>query len=87
MLYRGFALPYIMRLKESVFSNLLESPNGNLRNFTKEKIDMVIRIMQELLKRSYALNEQYEIIEKFSLDVSAFLCSRPQDNHGDHEGR
>ena len=45
MLYRGFALPYIMRLKESVFSNLLESPNGNLRNFTKEKIDMVIRIM------------------------------------------
>lgn len=73
MLYRDFAESFIGKFKDAVFENILRSPNSNLRNFSKEKIDGLIKNMQELLKRVFSPSEQLEMIEKFSLDLS-YLC-------------
>lgn len=73
MLYRGFAEDYMKLLKDAVVENIIESPNNNIRMFTKEKIDGIIKMLQEIVKRAYSCNEQLEIIEKFSLDM-AYMC-------------
>lgn len=73
MFYREFAIDFIGQLKDAVIRNVLESPNNNLRNLAKEKIDFVVKMLQELLKRAFPISMQLEIVEKFSLDIS-FLC-------------
>ena len=73
LLYREFAVDFVPKLKDAVIANILDSPNNNIRNFSKEKIDSAIRYLQELVKRAYSLKDQYEIMETFSLNV-AYLC-------------
>jgi len=61
VLHRDFALNYIVRLKEAVWNNLLKSPDGNIRNFTKERIDNILKAFDDLLKRVYSLPEKNEV--------------------------
>ena len=59
--FRDFALPFITSLKEYVFYNILKSPDSNVRNFTKEKIENVITGFNDLLKRIYSVDEKNEV--------------------------
>jgi len=61
VLHRDFALEYIPKLKEAVWRNLLKSPESNIRNFTKERIDNIIQAFDALLKRVYSLPEKNEV--------------------------
>lgn len=60
-LHREFALEYIPKLQEAVWTNLLKSPDSNIRNFTKERIDNILQAFDLLLKRIYSLPEKNEV--------------------------
>jgi len=62
ILHRDFALEYIPKLQAAVWRNLLKSPENNIRNFTKERIDNIIQAFDALLKRVYSLPEKNEVI-------------------------
>lgn len=68
-----FAKNYIPKLKDAVLINLLQSPENNIRNMAKEKLDTIIKAMENLLKRAYSLGYKFEFVEKLSLDL-AILC-------------
>lgn len=61
ILHRDFALEYIPKLKDAVWRNLLESPEGNIRNFTKDKIEAITGGFDILLKRVVSLPEKQEV--------------------------
>jgi len=73
VLHRDFCYDYVPRLKEAVWRNLLKSPDSNIRNFTKERIDNIIQAFDGLLKRVYSLPEKYEMIENLSLEICS-IC-------------
>jgi len=73
ILHRDFALEYIPKFKDAVWRNILKSPDSNLRNFTKERIDTIIQAFDPLLKRIVSLPEKYEALERFNLEIS-LLC-------------
>jgi len=62
ILHRDFAFEYIPKLKEAVWKNLLSSPDSNIRNFTKDKIEYIVTAFDSLLKRVYSLPEKQEVI-------------------------
>ncbi len=55
---KQFANEYIPRLKEAVFNNILKSPDSNLRNFSKEKIEAISKGMGNLLRRVMSVDEK-----------------------------
>ena len=55
MLHRNFVQEYIPKLKEVLWENILKSPDQNIRNFTKERIDGICESMSDLLKRVYSI--------------------------------
>ena len=61
VLHRDFAFEYIPRLKEAVWNNLINSPDSNIRNFTKDKIEGIVQAFDALLKRVYSLPEKQEV--------------------------
>mmetsp|Transcript_29246 Transcript_29246/g.26679 ORF Transcript_29246/g.26679 Transcript_29246/m.26679 type:complete len:169 (+) Transcript_29246:968-1474(+) len=63
VLHRNFAYNYIPKFKECVFQNILKSPDSNVRNFNKDRIDNIISAFDSLLKRCYSLPEKNQIIE------------------------
>lgn len=63
-LHKDFANEYIPRLQEAVWRNLLKSPDSNIRNFTKERIDNIIQAFDLLLKRVYSLPEKNEVLHR-----------------------
>jgi len=67
LLHREFAHEYIPGLRRAVWKNLLQSPDSNIRNFTKEKLDDIISAFETLLKRVYQYDEIYEVLLIFSL--------------------
>jgi len=69
LLHREFANEYIPVLRKAVWKNLLQSPDSNIRNFTKEKLDDIVSAFETLLKRIYKYDELYEV---FSLIISPF---------------
>ena len=69
LFFRSFALEYINKFKDACFRNILESPESNLRNFSKEKIDSIFQSLGKLIKRSNSLGEKYEVnIIKFIVE-------------------
>ena len=73
VLQRDFALEYIPKLKEAVWENILKSPDSNIRNFSKEKIEAITSAFDNLLKRVYSIPEKQEMIETLNLEVSV-MC-------------
>ena len=65
VLHRDFAVEFIPRLEEVVWRNLLKSPDSNIRNFTKERIDNILQAFDLLLKRVYSLPEKNEVVLLF----------------------
>jgi len=61
ILHRDFAFAYIPKLKEAVWHNLLSSPDSNIRNFTKDKIEHIVTAFDALLKRVHSLPEKQEV--------------------------
>ena len=59
--HREFALDYIPKFKEAVWRNLLKSPESNIRNFTKDKIDSLVQSFELILKRVYTVQEKQEV--------------------------
>lgn len=73
VLHRDFVYEYVPRLKEAVWRNLLESPESNIRNFTKERIDSILNAFDILLKRAYSLPEKNEMVESLNLQICS-IC-------------
>jgi hypothetical protein len=73
VMHRNFAYEYIPRLKDAIFGNILKSPDSNIRNFSKDRIDSVINSLDSLLKRCYSIPEKNEVIETFNLQV-CLIC-------------
>ena len=59
--HREFAFSYIPKFKEAVWRNLLKSPESNIRNFTKDKIDSIVQAFEMILKRVYTIQEKQEV--------------------------
>lgn len=72
ILHREFAFDFVPRLKDAVWANLLNSPDSNIRNFNKEKIDSVVQGFESLLKRVYSLPEKQEV-SSFIYKILSFL--------------
>lgn len=70
---RDFALDYIPKLKAAVWENVLKSPDSNIRNFSKEKIENITSAFDHLIKRVWSIPEKHEMIETFNLEVS-LMC-------------
>ena len=70
---RMFVKEFVPELKDAVLKNLLQSPEVNIRNMGKEKLDLILKAMENLLKRNYSLGYKFEFIEKLSLEL-AILC-------------
>lgn len=71
--YRKFAIDYLQKVLDGAFYNVLNTPESNFRNFTKDKIEGVITGLEKIVKRLYTLKDRYEIIENFTLKVS-LIC-------------
>jgi hypothetical protein len=56
-----FAVDYIPRLFAALSKNILKSPEANIRNFTREKIDDLLEGLDRLLKRAYSIGEKNEV--------------------------
>ena len=61
ILVKEFAQSYIPKFKEAIWKNLLKSPEANIRNFTKDKIDSIVTSFEPLLKRAYTTQERQEV--------------------------
>lgn len=65
ILYRKFALEFLPKILNAAFDNVLESPESNFRNFTKDKIEGVITGLEKIAKRLYTVKERYEVSDFF----------------------
>ena len=72
-LHRKFCLKFIPQLKEAVWHNLLHTPIGNLRNFTKKEFIKIKENLAKLLKRVYSIGEKIDMLDLLVLDV-AWMC-------------
>jgi len=61
LLHKDFANEYIPALKQAVWNNIVKSPESNIRNFTKERLDEIIEACETLFKRVYSINERREV--------------------------
>ena len=57
--------------------NLVGSPEANVRNMAKEKLDFVLSGMEKLLKKVSGAVERQEWMEKMSLDLVQ-MCFKSQ---------
>jgi len=73
ILHRDFAVEYIPKFKEAVWRNILKSPDSNIRNFNKDRLDAIVQAFDPLLKRVYSLPEKYQMLEEFQLEVCS-IC-------------
>lgn len=46
-----------------MFANILESSVQNMRNFSKERIDKIVKALSDLLTRVYATPSKTDIID------------------------
>jgi len=72
-LFRNFALefvPVFWRYLRCYLSHLSE---GNLRQFDKKKIDIILQDMSPLLARAFSMFETQEMVETCALDIIA-IC-------------
>ena len=65
ILHHDFCYEYIPKFKEAIWKNILESPDSNIRNFTKEKIDNIVAAFDGLLKRVFSIPEKQEVNTNF----------------------
>jgi len=63
-------MEWVPKMRDVVFNNVLQSPDSNVRNFSKQKIDAILKAIDELLKRAYSLIEKHEMKEQFCLKVA-----------------
>ena len=59
--YRKFALDYLQKILQASINNVLNSPESNFRNFSKDKIEGVILGLEKIVKRLYPLKERYDV--------------------------
>jgi hypothetical protein len=62
MFYRKFSLNYLQKILDGSIQNVLESPESNFRNFTKDKIEGVVNGLEKIVKRLYPVKERYEVL-------------------------
>jgi hypothetical protein len=55
----------------------MSSSEQNIRNMTRERLDMCINAVGSLLKRAYSLREKAEMVELFKLDLVG-VCFRSE---------
>lgn len=77
LLHKDFANEYIPTLKQAVWNNIVKSPESNIRNFTKERLDEIIEACETLFKRVYSINERREFLETLNFQV----CTICFDSH------
>lgn len=73
MLHRDLCLKFVPRIWVGLQQNILNSPDGNLRNFSGQKIADILIGAGAILKRVYSLKEKQEMTDRFDMDI-AFKC-------------
>ncbi|KRW99755.1 Armadillo-type fold [Pseudocohnilembus persalinus] len=71
--HRDFAREINDRIFEAAEFSLLNSPSQNIRNFTKDKIEYILRALRELLKRTTHDLIRNEKIDKLDFKI-ALIC-------------
>ena len=61
LLHKEFAYEYLPKLKEAIWKNLLQSPESNIRNFTKDRLEDILQGLDVILKRVYTVAESNEV--------------------------
>ena len=73
MLHRVFAIQYVPKITSALWNNLLHSPDSNIRNFTKERLDNIYDSIGEILKRVYSISHKRELLDNLKFDI-ALIC-------------
>lgn len=68
--HKRYARDFIPPFVELVMKKLIDSPQSTYRDFNKEKLDLVLYHLDNLLKRIYSIEEKTEKIESFNLEIS-----------------
>lgn len=72
LLHREFVQEYIPALKETVWKNILQSPDSNIRNFTKERLDDILQALDCLFKRVYPASLRHEVCYILEFNIISF---------------
>lgn len=81
MFFRKFALDYLQKILDASMQNVLDSPESNFRNFTKDKIEGVIQGLEKIVKRLYPVKERYEVFTMSQLPNHYFPTRSLRSSH------
>lgn len=69
-LHREFVQRYAKGLIPAVERSILQCPASNLRNFSKEGIDIIKGGLSGLMRRVYSIGEKNEMLEKLNIKLA-----------------
>jgi hypothetical protein len=73
MYHRDFIAKYAKDIKEAVQNAILNAPEASIRNIRKEKIEMIVGRLNDLLKRVSNYEERQKTIDYLNLDIT-LMC-------------
>lgn len=68
--HKKFAMNYILKFKDALFSCLIHAPIANYREYSKEKLNIIFDLCENLLKRVLTINQKNSIVDEFHLSFS-----------------
>lgn len=71
--HRRFAQDYIPQLQEAIISYFKACPDVEIRKVQKERFDKTCSNLENLLRRTYTLDETHSIVEHFELNMYTIL--------------
>ena len=70
LLHKKFAMNFVLKFKDAMFSCLINAPVSVYRDYTKEKLDLIFELMESLLKRVLTIQQKNSIMDEFLLEFS-----------------
>ena len=68
--HKKFAMNYVLKFKDAVFNTLMHAPLSNYREYSKEKLDVIFELLENLLKRVLTINQKNSMVDEFLLNFS-----------------
>lgn len=72
-LHKAFATKYVPELFAAIQQNILGSPTNNVRNMGKDKIDLILNLMKQVLQRCYSPSQASSLTEDFGFQIALQL--------------
>jgi hypothetical protein len=71
--HRDFAYELFPKVREALYKSILTSPTENISNFTKERMDDILKALDPILKRIVSVPEKNDFIENLNLEICS-IC-------------